>query len=157
MRIKDVMSRDVVTCEPETSLRDVATRMKEHDVGFLPVVDDEKVVAIVTDRDLVTRAIAAERGPNTPVRHIATSRTWTIEESESIDDLAARMKEKRVRRFIVIDGEERPVGVVSLGDLAHDADAGAAGDVLSSISAPARPMHVDERTRALPAFARVVE
>lgn len=157
MRIKDLMSRGIVTCEPDSPLHEVATRMKEHDVGFLPVVDNEKVVAIVTDRDLVTRALAAERGPDTAVRDVATPRKWTVEESDSIDNLANRMKDKRVRRFIVIDGEKRPVGVVTLGDLAHHGDADAAGEVLEAISAPAKPMRVDERTEALPAFARVVE
>jgi CBS domain-containing protein len=70
--------------------------------------------------------------------------------------MAELMKQKRVRRLVVLDGEERPVGVATLGDLAHHGDPQVAGSVLEAISEPAKPMRVDERTEALPAFARAV-
>lgn len=157
MRVKEIMTGGVVTCAPATTLCEAAIRMKEHDVGFLPVVDGEKVIGLVTDRDLVTRALADSKNPDAPISDVATPRIWTIREAESIEGLSSKMKDKRVRRLVVLDAEDRPVGVVTLGDLAHHGDAGTAADVLESISAPAKPMRIDERTEALPAFARAVE
>lgn len=156
MTVKELMTSGVVTSEPDDSLRDVALLMREHDVGFVPIVDNEKVVGLITDRDLVTRGIADERGPDAKVRDVATPTVRTIHEDETLEGLAKAMKAKNLRRFVVLDREERPVGIVALGDMAQRGDAKAAGEVLREISAPAKPMRVDEKTAARPAFARVV-
>ncbi|MEZ5065933.1 MAG: CBS domain-containing protein [bacterium] len=156
MNVKDIMSGGVVTCEADSTLDHVATCMKEHDVGLMPIVHEEKVVGVITDRDLVTRALADGGGPDKLVRDVATPRIWSIRDRTDIADLAQVMKDKRVRRLIVTDQEDRPIGVVTLGDLAHHGDAALAGSVLEAISAPAAPQRIDERTEALPAFARTV-
>ncbi|HMB69873.1 MAG TPA: CBS domain-containing protein [bacterium] len=154
--VKELMTGAVVTTAPEASLKDVAVLMREHDVGFVPVVGNEKVVGLITDRDLVTRGLADGLAADVRVRDIATPTVRTIHEEETLDTLADAMKAKNLRRFVVLDAEERPVGVVALGDVAHRGDAGTAGTVLKEISSPSKPMRVDERTAARPAFARIV-
>jgi CBS domain-containing protein len=158
MRVKELMTKDVVTVGAEANLQDVARRMKKHDVGFMPVVEAEKVVAIVTDRDLVTRGAAEGRAPeSTPVREVAIRKVWTVYEDDSLADLAHTMKEKGVRRFVVLDREERPIGVVSVADIACRGGGEIAGAIMEAVCAPAKPRAIDDRTRARPAFARIVE
>lgn len=157
MRVKEVMTTSVVTAGAERTLKEVAEEMREHDVGFLPIVENEQVIGLVTDRDLVTRGLAAGTKANAPVREILTPTIWTVYENDAIGDLAARMSEKRVRRMIVLNGEDRPVGVVTLGDLAHHGDRETASEVLETVSDPATPKRIDSRTEALPSFATGVQ
>jgi CBS-domain-containing membrane protein len=86
-----------------------------------------------------------------------TPKVWTIHEDDALEEAAKTMKAKRVRRLVVLDREERPVGIATLGDLAHHGEtAEIGGDVLRSISEPANPQRISDRQEALPAFARVV-
>jgi CBS domain-containing protein len=116
--VEEIMTRDLRTVDASDSVADAARVMNEADIGDVVVVSDGQVRCIVTDRDIVVRAIAEGRDPqSTSVGDVCTSELETIEPSASIDDAVRRMRESDVRRLPVVkDG--RPVGIVSLGDLA---------------------------------------
>lgn len=137
--VRDVMTRGVETAAPEASIADVARRMRDLDVGSLPVCDGQKLVGIVTDRDLSVRATAAAKDPNaTHVREVMSPETAWIFEDEPADAAARVMRERQIRRLPVLDRSDRLVGVVALGDLATDlVDDRLKGATLEEISQPA--------------------
>jgi CBS domain-containing protein len=116
--VEEIMTRDPRTVDSSASVVDAARVMNDADIGDVVVVDNGQVRCIVTDRDIVVRAIAEGRDPqSTSVGDVCTSDLETIEPSASIDDAVRRMREADVRRLPVVkDG--RPVGILSLGDLA---------------------------------------
>jgi CBS domain-containing protein len=116
--VEQIMTRDLRTVDASDSVVDAARVMNEADIGDVVVVSGGEVRCIVTDRDIVVRAIAEGRDPqSTTVGDVCTSELETIEPGASIDDAVRRMRESDVRRLPVVkDG--RPVGIVSLGDLA---------------------------------------
>jgi len=153
MQVKDVMTTSVITASSDDTIERVAKMMREHDVGFVPVIESEQVMGLVTDRDLVTRGIAGGVDVTRAVREIATPKVWTVYEHDDVETLRDVMNQKRVRRMVVLSGEDRPVGVVTLGDLAHEGDPEAAMAVLETVSDPAAPKRIDRRTEARPSFA----
>jgi CBS domain-containing protein len=130
--VNQVMTSDPRTVAPGDALTEAARHMRDADVGAVVVVDGGSVTGIVTDRDIVVRAIAEGRDPSsTTVRDVATSSTVTVTPDQSEDDAARLMRENDIRRIVVVhDG--RPAGIVSLGDLAVEKDSGSA---LADISA----------------------
>jgi CBS domain-containing protein len=135
--IEEIMTRDPRTVEIGDSLADAAREMREGDIGNVIVTDGGRVAGIVTDRDIVVRAIAEGRDPqSTTVGDVCTSGPRTLEAGDSVEAAAQAMGENGIRRLPVLrDGEL--VGVLSLGDLAQDRDA---GQPLANISA-ASPNH----------------
>jgi CBS domain-containing protein len=116
--VEEIMTRDPRTVEASATLRDAARVMSESDIGDVVVTDGGKVTGIVTDRDIVVRAVAEGRDPDsTPVGDVATTGVETIEPEASVDDALSRMREKDIRRLPVAKNGE-PIGIVSLGDLA---------------------------------------
>jgi CBS domain-containing protein len=116
--VEEIMTRDPRTVEASATLRDAARVMSESDIGDVVVTDGGKVTGIVTDRDIVVRAVAEGRDPDsTPVGDVATTGVETIEPEASVDDALSRMREKDIRRLPVAK-KGRPVGIISLGDLA---------------------------------------
>lgn len=139
-QIGEVMTRGVRALAPDDSLRLAAQAMDELAVGALPVCDGQRLVGMVTDRDLVVRGLA--RGlpaDETPLGDVMTREPRWCEEAQSIDEAAKMMREARIRRLPVVDREHRLVGMVSLGDLAAKGGAEQAGEALESISQPAQP------------------
>ena len=116
--IISVMTKDLVTCPPTASAREAAKKMHEHNIGDVLVVDGDRLVGIVTDRDLVVRTLAVDLDANTPIAEIMSTDVCTVNESSTTGDAARLMAEKAVRRVPIVDGE-RPIGIVSLGDLAE--------------------------------------
>jgi CBS domain-containing protein len=135
--VEEIMTRDPRTVEIGDSLADAAREMRDGDIGNVIVTDGGRVAGIVTDRDIVVRAIAEGRDPqSTTVGDVCTSGPRTLEAGDSVEAAAQAMGENSVRRLPVLrDGEL--VGVLSLGDLAQDRDA---GQPLADISA-ASPNH----------------
>lgn len=118
MQLKEIMQRDIEFVPAELSLVEVAKKMAQEDIGFLPVVGDS-LVGVVTDRDLVIRAIAAGKDPKqTPVSEIVTPAAEVLSQEEDISAASKLMQEKQVRRILVKDENGTCVGVVSIGDLA---------------------------------------
>ena len=132
--VEEIMTRDPRTVEASATLRDAARVMSESDIGDVVVTDGGKVTGIVTDRDIVVRAVAEGRDPDsTPVGDVATTGVETIEPEASVDDALSRMREKDIRRLPVAK-KGRPVGIISLGDLAVEREP---DSTLADISAAA--------------------
>jgi CBS domain-containing protein len=136
--VRDVMTRGVETVAPEATIAEVARKMRDLDVGSLPVCDGSRLVGIVTDRDLSVRATAAEKDPNTThVREVMSPQLTWIFEDEPADAAARVMRERQIRRLPVLDRSDRLVGVVALADLATDlGDDKLKGATLEEISQP---------------------
>jgi CBS domain-containing protein len=140
MQIADVMTRGVHTLTPSDNVIRAAQAMEEMDVGAIPVCDGERLVGMVTDRDIVLRAVAHGRATEDTRLHdvMTTEPCWCFED-QSVDEVLEAMREAQLRRMPVVDREQHLVGIVSLGDLAVKADEGLAGAALEQISEPAAP------------------
>jgi CBS domain-containing protein len=139
MRVKEIMSPQVQVTYPGCTLLEAADRMKVLDVGALPVCDGDRVVGMVTDRDITVRAIAEGWDPwTTLVREIMTPDAVCCYDHQDVNEAARLMKDRQIRRLMVLDRRERLVGMVSLGDLAvGTADDALAGQTLEKVSEPA--------------------
>jgi CBS domain-containing protein len=116
--VEEIMTRDPRTVSASDTIVDAARVMNESDIGDVVVVDGGEVRCIVTDRDIVVRAVAEGRDPqSTSVGDVCTSELVTIEPGASVDDALAKMRQADIRRLPVVQ-DGRPVGIVSLGDLA---------------------------------------
>lgn len=133
-KIAEIMTDDCQTVTPKDSLYAAAALMKEHDIGFVPVVEGRKLLGVVTDRDLVIRGYADKREGSTSVADVMSTNVKTVTSETSVDDAAELMAESQIRRLPVVDnGELR--GVVSIGDLAiREIFVNEAGEALSGIS-----------------------
>lgn len=135
MKVSDVMTRDVFMARPDETLRQVAARMAEKDVGFLPVRDDECLIGAITDRDIVIRALAAGKDGTALVRDIMTSDVKYCFEDQDMTDIAMNFGANQLRRMPVVDRNKRLVGVITLADEALKDDARMAGGALREVVA----------------------
>jgi CBS domain-containing protein len=134
MNIRDVMTPNPRTVTPNDSIQNAARIMRDEDTGAVPVVEDGKPVGMVTDRDIVVRAVAEDGQLNRPVREIVTSGVISATPDMSTREAAELMSEHQVRRLPVVDND-RLVGIVSIGDLAvKEGRDGRIGDTLQHIS-----------------------
>ena len=148
MKIKDVMTRGVQTVRPGQSLQEAAAKMKSLDVGPLPVCENDRLVGIITDRDIVLRAAADGRDlRQTKVREAMTGEVICCTEDDDVKAAASTMKDRQVRRLMVVDGNKKLAGIVSLGDLAVDtSDEKMSGRVLEEVSKPSKPQAAGTRS-----------
>ncbi|MEJ1161619.1 CBS domain-containing protein [Prosthecomicrobium sp. N25] len=139
MRVSEVMTRDPVVIRPSETIRRAAQMMDEYNIGAIPVCDGQRLVGMVTDRDITIRATAAGRNPDeTPVSEAMSGDLRTCWLDDDVEEAARVMSEVQIRRLPVIDGDRRLVGVVALGDLATDRAGDVAG-ALGAISEPSAP------------------
>lgn len=139
-QIADVMTRGVRTLSPGDSVVHAARTMEEMDVGAIPVCDGDRLVGMVTDRDIVLRAVARNRADdNTRLDDVMTPGPCWCFEDQSVEEVVEAMRDAQLRRMPVVDRNEQLVGIVSLGDLAVKADITQAGEALEEISEPAAP------------------
>jgi CBS domain-containing protein len=139
MKIKQVLTPNVERIEPSTLICDAASMMKQKDLGALPVYEGDRLTGMVTDRDIVIRAIAEDRDPKTTaVKEAMTPGVVYCFDDDEIRTAADLMREKKVRRLIVLNREKRLVGIVSLGDIAVEGDDRIAGKALEGVSQPVR-------------------
>lgn len=130
--VRDVMTLDPVTLEATTSVTEAARKMKERDIGDVIVLDGDRLCGMVTDRDIVVRALAEDRDPNaTNLGEICSRELVTVSPGDDLTVAGKLMREKAVRRMPVVEGG-KPVGIVSMGDLAVERDPDSA---LSQVSA----------------------
>lgn len=134
MLIKEVMSRDVFVTSPKETICNVARIMAESDVGLLPVGDKDRLVGMVSDRDIVIRAIAQHKSPDTPVAEVMSKEVRYCFEDEDVEHVAHNMGDIQVRRLPVLNREKRLVGIVALGDLAVKSGGDPIADALCGIS-----------------------
>jgi CBS domain-containing protein len=142
MLVCDIMSRDVRTVAPDASLQWAAQTMLGAGIGALPVCDGDRLMGIITDRDIAIRAVAAALPANAPVSQAMTRDALFAYEDEEVEAALQRMKTLQVRRLVVLDRTRRLVGIVSLGDIAVEPDAARCeqvGTALAGISNPVTP------------------
>jgi CBS domain-containing protein len=140
MQVRDVMTRRVEVIRPDSTLQEAAEKMKDLDVGPLPVCEGDRLVGMITDRDITVRGVAEGQDPWTD--HVCDAMTKEVIfcfEDQDVAEAARLMKDKQVRRLVVLNRDKRLVGIVSLGDLAVDADEEVAGNTLEGVSQPALP------------------
>ena len=135
MKISDVMTREVATVRADQTAQEAANFMLQGDAGSIPVIDGDRLIGMITDRDIAVRGVAKGHGPETAVRDLMTSGLICAREDDDIDEVAAKMSEAQVRRLPVIDSSENLVGIVSLGDLARETDGEGAHEALEGVSA----------------------
>jgi CBS domain-containing protein len=136
MKVRDIMTTEVATAAPDTTLEELATMMRDENVGSIPIVDDEELVGIVTDRDIVVRCIAEGKDPSeVTAEEISTDELETVSPSDDVRRAADIMGRRQIRRLPVVDDGEL-VGIVALGDIAvKESGDEASGEALEEISA----------------------
>jgi CBS domain-containing protein len=141
MRVSEVMTKSPECIAPNATVQEAAGRMKSLDVGSLPVCDNDRLVGVITDRDIALRSVAEGHDPRAdPVRDTMTPGIVYCYDDQDASEAAKLMSEKQIRRLPVLDRNKRLVGIVSLGDLAVEArDDNMTGDALKHISEPSDP------------------
>ena len=119
MRISEIMTRDPELIGPDTSIRDAARLMKNEDIGAIPVGENDRLIGMVTDRDLAVRAVAEDRSPSsTSVRDVLSEKVFYCFEDDDVEEAARCMAENQVRRLPILNRDKRLTGIVSLADIA---------------------------------------
>jgi len=136
MQVSEAMSNDVKIANPDQPIRDAARMMAQIDAGVLPVGENDRLVGMITDRDIAIRAVGAGKGPTTPIRDIMSTEVKYCFEDDDLDEVAQNMADIKVRRLPVLNRDKRLVGILSLGDIALTDGPGSAGSALCSISEP---------------------
>src|SRR5215207_9292157 len=136
MKVSGIMTRDVRLIEPTQTIRDAARLMAELDTGILPVREGDRLVGMITDRDITVRAVAQGRGPDTAVREVMTDEVKYCFEDDDTNNVARNMADIQVRRLPVLDSDKRLVGIISLGDIAVTDEARRAGEAVAGVSQP---------------------
>ena len=136
MRVNEAMSRDVQVARPNQTIQEAAKMMCDMDVGALPVGEDDRLVGMITDRDIAVRAVAENKAPSTKVRDVMTDDVKFCFDDEDADHVARNVGEQQVRRLPVVNRDKRLVGILALADLATQGGARPATQALEGISQP---------------------
>ena len=136
MKVSEVMTRDVQTVGPDQPVRDAAGFMLSADAGSIPVTEGERLIGMITDRDIAVRGIAKGYGPDTPVRDLMTDDLVIVRLDDDIEDAAAKMSKAQVRRLPVIDEDECLCGIISLADVSQEGDTESASEALEGVTEP---------------------
>jgi CBS domain-containing protein len=134
MRVSEAMTREVRIANPGQSIRDVAKIMADIDAGAVPVGEDDRLVGMITDRDIAIRAVALGKGPDTPVREVMSTEVKYVFDDEDLEHVAKNMGDIQVRRLPVVNRDKRLVGIVSLGDVAQNEDKRTSGKAIAGVS-----------------------
>lgn len=135
MKVMDCMTRDVRVVAPDQSIREAARLMADLDLGVLPVGEQDRLVGMITDRDIAVRAVCAGRSPDTPISEVMSREVRYCFEDEDVEHVVRTMGELQVRRLPVMSRDKRLVGIVTLGDLSQrDENRDEVGEALGSIS-----------------------
>ena len=136
VKVSEVMTRDVQTIRPDQKVQEAASFMLSADAGSIPVTDGDRLIGMITDRDIAVRGVAKGYGPDTPVRELMSDDIVCARIDDDCEEVASKMSEAQVRRLPVIDEQERLCGIVSLGDLARETDNDTAEQALEGVSQP---------------------
>ena len=136
MKVSEAMSRDVQLARPDQPICDAAKAMAAIDAGALPVAENDRLVGMITDRDIAVRAVAERKGPDTPVRDVMSADIKYCFEDEDLEHVAKNMADLQVRRLPVVNREKRLVGIVALGDVAMAEGKKVAGKAVKGVSRP---------------------
>jgi CBS domain-containing protein len=135
-KISDVMTRNVRIANPDQTIREVASIMATADVGSLPVGEDDRLIGMITDRDIVLRAVAQGRDATTTIRDVMTTRIEYCYEDDDVVGVAEKMAKLEVRRLPVLDRDKRLVGIVALSNVTHCGDSKATSELLKGVARP---------------------
>jgi CBS domain-containing protein len=130
------MTREVRLANPDQTICDAARLMAEIDAGSIPVSENDRLVGMITDRDIAVRAVAQEKPPTTKVREVMSREVLYCFDDQDLDDIARNMSDVKVRRLPVVNRDKRLVGIISLGDLAKGENAAATGQTVAEITTP---------------------
>jgi CBS domain-containing protein len=136
MKIREAMTPDVRVANPDETIQQAARLMASLDAGVLPVGENDRLVGMITDRDIAIRAIAEGKGPDAKVRDVMTEDVKYCYEDQDVNEVTRDMADLQVQRLPVLNRDKRLVGIVSLGDIAISPDNERAADALSGISRP---------------------
>lgn len=134
MKVCDAMTLEVQLCTPEDTLKDAAEAMTDFDVGLLPVTDDDRLVGMISDRDIAVRGVAMGRGPDALVREVMTKDVKYCFEDQDIEEVTLNMGDIQVRR--VLNRDKQLVGIIALGDIVRSRPNDGAATALRRISHP---------------------
>jgi CBS domain-containing protein len=139
MNVADVMTTNVDSCSPESTCKEVAMKMKELDVGAVPICDNEKLVGIVTDRDIVIKGFVNNLSSDSMISELVTDNVVKGSKEMSVEEAVRLMSQHQIRRLPIVE-DDKLVGIVSLGDLAvNNQSTYEAAQALKNISNPAEP------------------
>jgi CBS domain-containing protein len=136
MKVRDVMSPEVQLCTPDDTLKDAAEAMVALALGLLPVTDNERLVGMISDRDIAVRGVALGRGPDSRVGDVMTAEVKYCYDDQDLDEITTNMGDIQVRRLPVLSRDKRLVGIIALGDIAQAQAGNGTGEALSRISRP---------------------
>ena len=134
-QIKDVMSSNFKWMAPDSPISQVAQQMRDMDCGFMPLAENDKMIGMITDRDITVRALAEGKDGNTPARDVMTPKTYYCYDDQDVEEVCNNMGEIQVRRLPVVNRDKRLVGIVSMGDLAQSASRPNVGQTEQQITA----------------------
>jgi CBS domain-containing protein len=142
VKLKDIMTTDVLVVPPERIVREVARQMEQHNIGAIPVCDGDRILGMVTDRDICLKVVAQGKDPDTcKAREVmSVPIVWCYEDTD-VEEAIRLMETRQIRRLIVVDANKKLAGVVALGDVAVRANERIAGEALERISEATHPMH----------------
>ncbi len=137
MQIREVMTLMVRTVAPETTLPEIARIMRDEDIGSVPVAEDDRLIGMVTDRDVVVRGLVDGSAEGKCARDVMSAQVLYCRQDQEVDEVLENMGQQQVRRLPVVNSGKRLVGMVSLGDLSGTAtESSKAGEALKEISQP---------------------
>lgn len=136
MKVREAMTGTVCLASPDWSIREAARMMADQDIGALPVGEDDRLVGMITDRDMAVRAIANGLGPETKIRDVMSKEVMYCFEDEELEDVSHNMGDIKVRRLPVLNHDKRLVGIIAISDLAGREVAKDLGEAIAGISAP---------------------
>jgi CBS domain-containing protein len=136
MKVKETMSTNVRLARPDQTIREAAQAMADVDSGVLPVGENDRLVGMITDRDIAIRGIAEGKGPDAKIRDVMSTEVRYCFDDDDVDDVLHTMSALKVRRLPVLNSDKRLVGIISLGDIATQGAMAETGEALSDISQP---------------------
>jgi CBS domain-containing protein len=136
MQVREVMTTDVQLAAPDLTICQAACLMADCDAGALPVGENDRLVGMITDRDIAIRAVAQGKPPDTPVREVMSREVLYCFEDEDVNHVAKNMGDVKVRRLPVLNRQKRLVGIVSIGDLSHSTRPDTTGLAVADITRP---------------------
>ena len=136
MKVKQAMTSEVRVASPDQTIREAAQLMAELDAGALPVAENDRLVGMITDRDIAVRAVAEGLPADTPISEIMSNEVLYCYEDQQLDDVARNMGQVQVRRLPVVNRDKRLVGIVSFADLARTEQPTTVGRAVSHVSEP---------------------
>jgi CBS domain-containing protein len=136
MQVREAMTGDVCLTHPDRSIREAAEMMADQDIGVLPVEENDRLIGMITDRDIAVRAVARGLGPDTKIREVMSQEVKYCFDDQELGDAAQNMGDIKVRRLPVLSRDKRLVGIVSVGDLTRPEDREQVGKAIADISSP---------------------